>query len=491
MAVESFPIVFMTKCGPCIHKKYGPKIISYLESLEHTYVPRVGAAQKTNLLSYASDSAGEWLILPRSALYRLAGFAVHDMRGLRDIRARSGTNVDFLYDDQEHIVSYICRELRQTLVAALCLDLRAGYGKTFIAAGVIATLGARTLYIVPTRELARQVSRDIRATIDNEIMIAQSSKHLIEIAQGSRLNIVVVINTAMKARIDYGALFDLIVFDEAHMYCCQNRSQIFRVTQSRWILGLSATIGERRDGLDFAIPHYFGRVVDAQDIPGFAYDNSQIFDVRVRAIHYLNPNARNIRHASTDMVFAHYMYEQFGRDMTRNNLIVSEAQKLLQDGHNVFIFSQERAHVELIAAQCIDAGIISREQCSVFYGGISAQDRADTLDRARLICATYSYSGTGISIVRMSAAILAMPRYANMKQIIGRILRRGSDVNIPRIIVDIIDDNTCLSRQWRWRKNTYAYYGAKYEPKVSISTVSEDSREVDEFLESEASTHFD
>jgi superfamily II DNA or RNA helicase len=85
---------------------------------------------------------------------------------------------------------------------------------------------------------------------------------------------------------------------------------------------------------------------------------------------------------------------------------------------------------------------------------------------ARIIIATFSYCGTGISIIRMSAIILASPRYSNMKQIIGRILRRGSDTSIARDVIDIVDYRTCLAHQFRIRKNAYDYYNAKYDIQI-------------------------
>ncbi|MCK9603403.1 MAG: hypothetical protein M0R66_03505 [Candidatus Omnitrophica bacterium] len=100
----------------------------------------------------------------------------------------------------------------------------------------------------------------------------------------------------------------------------------------------------------------------------------------------------------------------------------------------------------------------------IFYSGVSDEERRVALcGGARVIIATFGYSGTGISIVRMDAMILASPRYSGMKQIVGRILRRGSDAQIERVIVDIVDQKTCLARQFRLRRNAYAFYGARFE----------------------------
>ncbi len=68
---------------------------------------------------------------------------------------------------------------------------------------------------------------------------------------------------------------------------------------------------------------------------------------------------------------------------------------------------------------------------------------------------TYQYSGTGVSINKMNAIILATPRKSNMKQIMGRIFRLKSDASITRDIIDIVDNRICLKSQYYTRKKTY------------------------------------
>ena len=55
----------------------------------------------------------------------------------------------------------------------------------------------------------------------------------------------------------------------------------------------------------------------------------------------------------------------------------------------------------------------------------------------------------------MTALVLVTPRRNGMRQIIGRILRRGSDENIVRQIVDIVDVCTVLKGQFAERKKIY------------------------------------
>ena len=536
-------VAVLSSIGVIIDRKLAPMINTYLRRLSYVYAPRIGAPKKCTIYRGLHQPNGVDIItLPRGSLAAL-GELGHDapslqmnMAPIRAFIGRDGADgfrvpSDFLYDDQVLILKHICdmwaqsrprgsqieslkiivptghtetdaadpraTNKRSIAFSSACLNLRAGYGKTFIAAGIVALIRVRTLYIVPTRELAKQTLADLRACLhrpaDNSatellsIVYVTSSEQFRAIANSENVTpsanntvCIAVINTVLAAcsEMPTGAIsraFSLVIFDEAHTYCSAKRLEVFWMTQTHFMFGMSATVDERRDGFDFALGHHLFPMINAGDVAGFSYGENQ-FQCKVRAIRYYaqDKNAQNLRHEATDQIFTHYMYEQFARDPARNALVIASARELLAEGHNVFIFAEERAHVENIARLMSDAGVVSLDdtasngapRCVIFYGGVSDEERRVALcGNARVIVATYSYSGTGVSIIRMTAMILASPRYSGMKQIVGRILRRGSDVAIPRVIVDIIDQKTCLARQFRLRRNAFDFYGATYEKK--------------------------
>lgn len=507
--------------GVIVEKKLGPILGSYLDQLVHTYMPRVGPPRRCKIYKSAQRQPNgvEIITLPREAIAKIQekGYEVQIRlppirffgNRITEAHAPPFPAIDFLYDDQQVIINHIHTQWRDlNSYGSACLNLRAGYGKTFIAAGVIALLRMRTLYIVPTCELAKQVQHDLQAslgTLSDEgsreaaqsirivIHYVSSGEEFRKVAESENNSLVciAVINTVIGATWTeltpatcLANYFSLIIFDEVHTYCSPKRINIFWMAQTRYMFGMSATIGERRDGFDFALGHHLPPLIDAEHIEGFTYGAASPFQCRVRAVRYFarDEDAQNLRHETTDRVFAHYMYEQFAHDERRNALIVSQARELVVAGHNVFIFAEERAHVELLAG-LLAADETTRQYPSViFYGGVSDEDRRIAIARdepstdgttapahppARIIIATYSYSGTGISIIRMTALILATPRYSGMKQIVGRILRRGSDPTIQRIVIDVIDQKTCLAYQFRLRRNAYNFYGATYE-KITV-----------------------
>jgi superfamily II DNA or RNA helicase len=88
-------------------------------------------------------------------------------------------------------------------------------------------------------------------------------------------------------------------------------------------------------------------------------------------------------------------------------------------------------------------------------GGSTENDIQQAKNTGRIIMTTYSYSGTGVSINKMDALILATPRKSNMTQILGRIFRLKGNVDITRNIIDIVDTKICLKSQFYTRKKTY------------------------------------
>ena len=90
----------------------------------------------------------------------------------------------------------------------------------------------------------------------------------------------------------------------------------------------------------------------------------------------------------------------------------------------------------------------------VLRGGVPGAE-VTRARRARIVLTTYGFSRRGISLVEMTAIVLATPRRNGMRQILGRITRRGSDEKILRLVVDIKDVRTALRGQNTDRRKIY------------------------------------
>jgi hypothetical protein len=463
--------------------RFGAKYNAFLNKLTLYYRPKVGPPKRVVLYKLTGGN----LVLPRSLCYVLGGGEL----GAVGVHAATARILDIevalppitiipaqpleieLYDNQKIIVDYLMTVFTPDRIAAgtacALLNLRAGFGKTFVAAGIIAALKLRTLYIVPKRPLMVQAVKDLEVCFAG-LKIGQfgtakkndPSKHDVT---------VIVIDSALLRDLEFFAGYSCVVFDEVHSYCSDKRKKIFKMAGSHVMLGMSATTEDRKDGFD-AIAHKelaIGGVMHADTLPGFEYADIK-FDTKVTVIRYNGPPeyTKSLTHESTGMQFTPYMNKQFLSDPHRNELALRSLRDLYDwtgpegQKHCIYVFCEEVAPLGILYNafhESFGDDVVAPE-CDVakFVGGIKdAQITAYKRD-ARILLSTYGYAGTGVSIDKMTAILFLTPRRANMKQILARILRGGGDRTITRRVIDIVDNKTSVKYQLGDRMCGYRYY---------------------------------
>lgn len=345
------------------------------------------------------------------------------------------------------------------------IKMRAGNGKTFVAGGLIERLGRRALYIVPKKPLALQVAKDLGAAV-----YKKTGKAAVAAWQGARI-VVIVINSAIKLGAEFWSKFGTIVLDEVHSYCSAGRAQVFWKAQAQVVLGMTATTEYKFNGVFKA---HLGEVLDVAKIEGFEYGTSTEFECEARVVRYWGPKAltQNLKHETTGEVFVHYMYEQFLNDRYRLAILIGELVKLYDwvgeqgQRHCIYVFGEELELLK-IAKERFDVHLRRNGRDDVaesfglecFDGTQKESETKRVVSDGRVLFSTYGYAGTGVSILRMTAALFLTSRKSGMEQIVGRILRRGSDLAIPRVCVDLVDMGTCLRWQYEKRLPTYEEYG--------------------------------
>jgi hypothetical protein len=424
-----------------------------------------------------------------------------------------------LFENQKIVVRKLMEVFSPERIAAgtasAILNLRPGLGKTFVAAGIIDVLKiaerpVRTLYIVPKRPLAVQAVKDLRAClysdgadVNNQILIGQyaskvsptkAKKDPSSLVSNQDITVIVV-NSALGKDAAFFAGYSFVIFDEVHTYCSDVRKEIFSRAGTWVCLGMSGTTDDRSDGFD-KISHRhlaFDGVIHAEKLPGFTYEGVD-FKSNVTVIRYDGPPeyTKLLQHEATGMVFTPYMNKQFLSDPHRMKLAINELKKLYEwkgydevnDPHHtapkqhcIYVFCEEleplkKVYEELkkaiVPANLVDINdpnvinepVFAPELLDVghFVGGIKNARIIEMTANARVFLTTYGYSGTGISIDKMTAILFLTPRRANMKQILPRILRRSGDQTITRQIIDIVDNKTRIKYQYGDRAIAYDHY---------------------------------
>ena len=470
-----------------LRDRMGPRLDSFFKKYTLTFRPKVGRPIHVKQYEAITLAGKACVCLPRTLIADMLQESIIE-RLIVCLPARVKYTHPWavkieMYSNQiavvDHLMGTIFTEERMTAgTACAILNMGAGMGKTFVCASIAARLGLRTLFITLRKSLCDQAVADFRRCFCDEDTPHELSARIGKFErknhrEGAKNQDVtaIVINSALKQNKEFFAGYSFVVFDEVHTYCSDQRKEIFKKC-SQWVcLGMSATTADRNDGFD-AIAHdeiAFGGVIHADGLPGFD-TGSIIFNMSAEVVNYKGPpeHTKTLYHDSTDKLFCPYMNAQFMADPYRNALVVAEIRKLVSwrgpagEKHCVLVFCEECGPLNkmlerLIAAFGADA--VECPEMGTFMGGISADKVTEMRNCADILLATYAYAGTGISIIRATAIVFLTSRRSGMKQILARIMRLGSDVNIPREVIDIVDARTPIKFQLGSRMQAYEHYG--------------------------------
>lgn len=378
-----------------------------------------------------------------------------------------------LYVYQEDIVNYLItnnfsKQSINNRNATCYLQMDTGLGKSRIGCALINTLHYSALIVVPTIAIGYQWIDEIKELYPEMItgFYHNSDKHMIT-SDNCDITIIVV-NTFCKKDIEFIKGYGIIIFDEAHEYFSPCNSKILWLAQTNVVLGLSATPLERPDEMDKYVVMHLGKPIYAKDITDIS---SVKFTGSVKCVNYYGIS-KYTEHVLTGKgtISSILTIGNLIKDPNRILLVIKEIKRLYNEGHSIFVFAEHRDYLDILKTHLIGLPVICDvDECdtSIFRGGIHKSDiqNAKKLSRVRahIILTTYGYSRRGISLTEMTAIVLATPRRNGLRQILGRILRRGSDESIVRKIVDIVDARCCLKSQYFDRKKIYIEKGYPIE----------------------------
>ncbi len=428
-----------------------------------------------------------------------------------------------LYDYQEAVVDHLLgpggplsAERVASCQGTAYLEMGPGLGKTRLGLALIAARGEPALVVVPTEAIGAQWVDECRALFPGLRVgfyhnpTARSARA--PPGPATHDVIVVIINTFREKDPDWMEGYGTVVLDEAHEYHSPHNGKALWLAQTRAVLGLSATPRDRPDGLDRYVTYHLGAPIRTEDIPRF--DVSAVnFRAEVREIVYGgHPDHCETVTTPLGVMSAVLTVDSVLDDPHRLRLVAAEAARLyhlhrtagpeqlaawglgprpaeaatpdLPAGgirrHGVLVFAELRKYLPALRAallahvppEDLDTPELDGEggdqkpagaaapPISTLMGGVP--QNAVSCARgagAHVVLTTYGYSRRGISLTAMTSVILASSRRNGMRQILGRVFRRGSDESIVRQIVDIVDSRTGLRGQATDRRKLYAERG--------------------------------
>jgi hypothetical protein len=454
--------------------------------------------------------------------------------GVREIAAAAWAPAQGFYGYQEAAAAHVCGAAGPLrLPGSAYVQMGTGMGKARFAMAAAARGRGPVFVVVPTKAIRLQWMDEFGLVFPRLAVAPYDNppKRSRKVAPTAATHDVVVgiVNTVRAKAPGFFAGYATVVLDEAHEYHSpKNLHVLWLAQEAPRVLGLSATPDDRPDGLDRVVYHFLGAPIWAErDIPDFDVAGVN-FRGRVREVEYAGaPDFCEAELSGAGTVCAIKTVGRIVSDPGRLQLVAAEVERLFRlhetegpavlqalglgprpaehalegypEGeartHGVFVFAEHRAYLpalrdallERFAPEDIEvpelpediaaperAEDIAPPEAPVVLRGGATREEVSASHRARIVLTTYGYSRRGVSIVDMTSIVLASPRRNGMRQILGRVTRRGSDESILRLVVDIKDVRTVLKGQSSARR---AVYKQKEYPIYRVRVSHEDYAE--------------
>ena len=312
------------------------------------------------------------------------------------------------------------------------------FGKTVVAAALIAHRQRNTLVLVHRRELLDQWVERLRAFLNID------PKQIGVIGAGKRkptsvIDVALIQSLVRNSEVDdLVAAYGHLVVDECHHLSAASFELVARRTKARFVLGLSATVA-RKDGHHPIIFMQCGPVRHKVDARTQASERGIRHRVRDRTTRFELP----LSLASAERPPMPEIYAALAKDDERNDLIFNDVLEALEKKRSPIVLTERKDHL-LYLEKRFSSFV---KNIAVLRGGLSAAERkrADaalgvTEGEERLILATGRYIGEGFDDARLDTLFLTMPISwkGTLAQYVGRLHRLYAG-KADVVVVDYVD----------------------------------------------------
>jgi superfamily II DNA or RNA helicase/very-short-patch-repair endonuclease len=342
------------------------------------------------------------------------------------------------------------------------LSATTAFGKTVVAAWLVAQRGVNTLVLVHRRQLLDQWIERLATFLE------LPAKSIGRIGGGHNkpngLLDVAVIQSLVRKNIvnDCVAEYGQVIVDECHHLSARSFEQVVRQAKARFVLGLSATV-TRKDGHHPIIFMQCGPVRHRVDAKAQAaarpFEHTVI--VRPTAFQYsshIDPDKR---------IEFQALYQVLVDDETRNRRISEEVVQAVRDGRSPLVLTERNEHLDRFES-LLSASV---RHVVVLRGGMGKKQRQAAAARlatippeeGRVILATGKYIGEGFDDPRLDTLFLTLPVSwrGTIAQYVGR-LHRLYDGKREVQVYDYADLNVpMLARMFDRRCRGYEAVGYK------------------------------
>lgn len=303
-----------------------------------------------------------------------------------------------------------------------------GFGKTVVAAALVAARKRRTLVLVHRRVLVEQWIERLRSFLDVapsqvDVLGKQSSRRRRsrpEEAPPVRVADVATFQSLVR-RADIGELlghYEHVIVDEAHHVPASSFERVLLACRARYVVGLTAT-PRRRDGMEPILRMQIGRVRHTA-----SHSASEDVDPPRRRLIVRDRSADFVADGHVNGIAQ--VYSALAADEIRNDLLLDDVIAAFDEGRSILILTERRDHLHGLVEPLrrIDRGLV------VLHGGMTTTDRRRELSRlasgaCRLVLATGRFVGEGLDVPALDTLFLTLPVAwkGTIVQYVGRIAR--------------------------------------------------------------------
>jgi superfamily II DNA or RNA helicase len=424
---------------------------------------RMSTFGKPRVISCAED-VGRYIALPRGSIDELLEmFSAHGIEVSKRDERSSGVplGVDFTGDlsaEQKKAVAELMKQEIGILSAATA------FGKTVVAAWMIASRGVNTLVLVHRQQLMDQWRDRLTMFLAPGDSGQAPERGFVGAIGGGKDTRTGMIDIGMLQSLnrkgevkDLVAEYGQIIADECHHIPAFSFERVLKKAKPRYVLGLTAT-PVRKDG------HHPIIVMQCGPIRYRVYAKQE---ARRRPFeHVVLPRHTNFKLNDEDSdARIQDVYRALAEDEERNNMLFDDILKSLEAGRTPLVLTERVAHVNSLAERLRGFA----KNVVVLKGGLSLKQRKELMKQLqsipcgeeRVIVSTGRYIGEGFDDGRLDTLFLAMPVSwrGTLEQYSGRLHRIHSSKKDVRIY-DYVDSNVgVLSRMFKRRIRGYASLG--------------------------------
>lgn len=403
------------------------------------------------------EEIGQFVALPRGCFEECTSLlkAHNVLPVVQDERFR-GTPLPLkfngtLYSEQEEAVCALLPHADGVLSATTA------FGKTVVAARMIAERGVNTLVLVHRKQLLDQWRERLSLFLDvpsREIGAIGGGKKI----PTKRIDVAVIQSLGRKGEVhecvgDYGH----VIVDECHHLSAFSFEQVLRQVRAKYVLGLTAT-PIRKDGHHPIIFMQCGPIrfrVDARKHAALRPFEHVVYPCPT--VFQLPPSEESLP--------IQEIYRLLAENERRNQQIIEDVVAAVREGRSPILLTERTSHADWFAA-----ALEGRVQNIVSLKGgqgikqrrkVAAQIAEISTGTDRVLIATGRYIGEGFDDARLDTLFLTLPVSwsGTLQQYVGRLHRLHARKTEVRVY-DYVDEAVpMLSKMYRKRIRGYTAVG--------------------------------